>query len=78
MLCVKHDRVVGNDNCVRFEGVVLQIPEQRHRRHFVKTTVQVRQYGDGTLALYHGPRRLPGYTADGALILEQGDARSAA
>lgn len=78
VLCVKHDRVVGNDNCVRFEGRVLQIPEQRHRRHFVKTSVQVRQYGDGSLAIYHGPRRLAGYTAEGALIIEQGDARSAA
>ena len=79
VLCVKHERVVGNDNCVRFEGLVLQIPEQRHRRHFVKVTVQVRQYGDGTLAIYHGPRRLAGYTGDGALIIEQeGPTRSAA
>lgn len=79
ILCAKHERIVGNDNCVRFEGRVLQIPEQRHRRHFVKTTVQVREYGDGTLALYHGPRRLAGYTGDGALIIEQeGPARSAA
>jgi hypothetical protein len=79
VLCVKHERIVGNDNCVRFEGLVLQIPEQRHRRHFVKVTVQVRQHGDGTLALFHGPRRLAGYTRDGALIIEQeGSARSAA
>ena len=79
VLCVKHERVVGNDNCVRFEGLVLQIPEQRHRRHFVKVTVQVRQYGDGSLTIYHGPRRLAGYTGDGALIIEQeGPARSAA
>ena len=78
VLCVKYERVVGNDNCVKFDRLVLQIPEQRHRRHFVKTTVQVRQYRDGTLAIYHGPRRLAGYTADGVLIIEQGDARSAA
>jgi transposase len=79
VLCAKHERIVGNDNCVRFEGRVLQIPEQRHRRHFVKVTVQVREHGDGTLAIYHGPRRLAGYTSDGALIIEQeGPARSAA
>ena len=79
VLCIKHERVVGNDNCVRFEGLVLQIPEQRHRRHFVKVTVQVRQYGDGSLAIYHGPRRLARYTSDGAVIIEQGGpARSAA
>lgn len=79
VLCAKHERIVGNDNCVRFEGRVLQIPEQRHRRHFVKATVQVREYTDGTLAIYHGPRRLAGYTSDGAHIIEQeGPARSAA
>ena len=38
-----------------------------------------RKYGDGTLAIYHGPRRLAGYTGDGALIIEQeGPTRSAA
>ena len=44
-----------------FDGRVLQIPEQRHRRHFVKVTVQVHEYPDGTLAIFHGPRRLAGY-----------------
>jgi transposase len=79
ILCAKHERVVGNDNCVKFEGLVLQIPEQRHRRHYVKATVQVRQQGDGSLALYHGPRRLAGYMGDGRLVIEQGGpAKSAA
>jgi transposase len=78
VLCTKHERVVGNDNCVRFEGRVLQIPEQQHRRHFVKATVQVREHGNGNLAIYHGPRRLAAYTGEGDLIIEQGPARSAA
>jgi transposase len=79
VLCIKHERIVGNDNCVRFEGLKLQIPEQRHRHHFVKVKVQVREQGDGTLALYHGPRRLAGYMSDGRLVIEQGGpAKSAA
>lgn len=68
--CVRHERVAGNDKCVRYAGRVLQIPEQRHRRHFVKVTVQVHEYPDGTLAIFHGPRRLAGYRPDGALIEE--------
>src|SRR4051794_25519813 len=32
ILCVQAERVVGNDNTVRYAGRVLQIPEQRHRR----------------------------------------------
>jgi hypothetical protein len=71
-------RVVGNDNCVRYEGRVLQIPEQRHRRHFVKVTVQVHEYPDGTLAIFHGPRRLAGYRSDSSLIQEESSTRSAA
>jgi hypothetical protein len=63
---------------VRYEGRVLQIPEQRHRRHFVKVTVQVHEYPDGTLAIFHGPRRLAGYRPDGALIEEDAVTRSAA
>ena len=68
ILSVQEERVVGNDNTVRFEGLVLQIPEQRHRRHFVKTKVRAHRYPDGRIALFHGPRRLADYDPDGALI----------
>jgi len=78
ILCIRHERVVGNDNCVRYEGRVLQIPEQRHRRHFVKVTVQVHEYPDGTLAIFHGPRRLARYRSDETLIEEDAVTRSAA
>jgi Helix-turn-helix domain len=68
ILCVQEERVVGNDNTVRYAGRVLQIPEQRHRRHFVKANVRVHAYPDGRLAIFHGPRRLTDYEADGTLI----------
>jgi transposase InsO family protein len=78
ILCVKHHRTVGNDNCVRFGKLDLQIPEQRHRRHYVRVTVEVRQYGDGSLAIFHGPRRLADYSPDGTLISGESTTRSAA
>jgi transposase len=78
VLCSKHGRTVGNDNCVRFEGLNLQIPEQRHRRHYVRALVEVRQYVDGALSIFHGPRRLADYTADGLLIIQEDSSRSAA
>jgi len=68
ILCVQEGRVVGKDNTVRYEGRVLQIPEQRHRRHFVKATVRVHEYPDDRLAIFHGPRRLADYEADGTLL----------
>jgi len=70
-LCARHERVVGNDNCVRFEGLSLQIPEQRHRSHFVRATVRVHQFPDGALAIFDGPRRLADYTAAGVPITQE-------
>ena len=65
LLCEQHDRKVDNDNCVHFEGLTLQIPADEHRYHYVRTTVRVHRYVDGTLALFHGPRRLAGFDARG-------------
>ena len=56
ILCVQEERQVGNDNCVSFNRLKLQIPESPLRAHFVKTRVKVRQYPDGTHAIFYGPR----------------------
>ncbi len=65
ILCEQHERTVGKDNCVHFERRVLQIPADQHRCHYVKATVRVHRYLDGTLALFHGPRLLARYDALG-------------
>lgn len=67
VLCLQVERVVGNDNCVRYEGHCLQIPPHRHRHHFVKVKVRVHAYEDGRLAIFHGPRCLARYQPDGRL-----------
>ena len=36
ILCEQYERTVGNDNCVRFDGLVLQIPQDKYRFHYVK------------------------------------------
>src|SRR5258707_7773622 len=66
ILCVQEDREVGNDNCVRFKRLRLQIPESPLRAHFVKARVKVRQYPDGTHAVFHGQRCLGRYDQQGA------------
>ena len=68
LLCVQEERVVGNDNTVRYRGLALQIPPSPIRPHFVKARVRVHDYPDGTLAIFHGPRRLARYRADGTLL----------
>ena len=68
ILCIQEDRTVSNDNTVRYKRRLLQLPSDRHRRHYVKATVRVHEYPDGTLAVFHGPRCLARYQADGAPI----------
>lgn len=65
ILCEQHERRVDNDNCVNFAGMTLQIPADEFRYHYVRTTVRVHRYVDGTLALFHGPRKLAAFDAKG-------------
>lgn len=65
ILCVYEERTISNDNTVRYKRRVLQLPADRHRRHYVKATVRVHEYPGGTLAVFHGPRCLERYRADG-------------
>jgi transposase len=67
ILCHQHERVVGRDNTVRYEGLVLQIPASSWRHHFVKAAVRVHRYPNGCLAIFHGPRCIGRYDARGVL-----------
>src|SRR5271169_2250204 len=51
-------------------GRTLQLPQSPLRAHYVKANVKVREYPDGTLAVFHGPRRLARYTAQGEQIAQ--------
>ena len=68
ILCEHHERTVSADNCVRFEKLILQIPADRHRCHYVKTKVRVHRVASGHLALFHGPRKLAEYDHQGKII----------
>ncbi len=57
---------MGNDNTVKWQGLSLQLPPSRLRPHFVKATVRVHDYPDGSLAVFWGPHRLADYDAKGS------------
>jgi hypothetical protein len=67
ILCLKAARTVGNDNCVKYRGKVLQIPKTTGRSHYAKAHVGVHEYLDQRMAVYHGPRLLGTYDAYGDL-----------
>ena len=43
------------------------IPADRHRCHYVKAKVTVRRRTDGSLAIFHGPRKLADYEPTGQI-----------
>ena len=63
--------MVSNDNTCAIRTGRL-VPADRHRHHYVKAHVRVHEYPDATLAVFHGPRCLARYRADGSLIETEG------
>ena len=70
-LCEQYERTVSADNCVRFETLILQVPADRHRCHYIKVKVRVHRYVSGHLALFHGPRKLADYDEKGKVISQK-------
>lgn len=68
VLCLQEERVVRADNCVVYETKLLQIPADRHRCHYVKVKIKVHEYVNGQLAIFHGPRCLARYAANGKAL----------
>jgi transposase len=68
-LCVVEERVVANDNTVAWAGRRLQIPPSRLRPHFVKASVRMHEYPDGTVSVFLGPHRLATFDATGTEIV---------
>lgn len=65
ILCERYERTVQHDNCVKFENMVLQIPRDEFRCNYIKAKVWVHCHLDGTLAIFHGPRKLADYDNKG-------------
>lgn len=78
ILCEQYTRTVGNDNCVSFEGMSLQLPADAVRHHYVHVRVRVHRYVDDTLAVFHGPRKLVAYNPQGAMTWPKEVLRQAA
>lgn len=71
ILCIQEDRVVQNDNTVRYDNMILQIPANEFRHHFVKASVKVNKYLDGSVAIFHGPMVIGKYDNQGNIIKQK-------
>lgn len=68
ILCLQEERTVRPDNCVLDKNLVLQIPADQHRCHYVRAKVRVHEYPMGGFAVFHGPRCLARYDARGLTL----------
>lgn len=71
ILCEQDSRTVGRDNCVSFNRLILQIPANDYRCNYIKVRVRVLRYLDGSLAIFHGPRKLASYDQRGELMTQK-------
>jgi hypothetical protein len=69
ILCEHYERTVGNDNCVRLDGLALQIPQDQYRYHYVRVKVRVHRYPNGNLAIFYGHRKLATYNSQGKEVV---------
>jgi transposase len=58
VLCIQEERTVAKDNTLQYKRITIQIIEDASRCSFVKCKVRVHEYMDGSLAVFHGPRKL--------------------
>jgi transposase len=63
----QQERVVDNDNTVRFEGRCLQIPQQTFRFSLARCRVLVCQHLDQTISVHYGHHVLGHYDAAGQI-----------
>jgi len=68
ILCLEEERIVQNDNTIRYNNLKLQIPKNEHRYHYCKATVMVHEYFDGRLALFYGQLCIGRYDKEGKSI----------
>ena len=67
ILCEQYERTVSPDNYVSFLGLSLQIPKDEYRCNYIRVKVRVHRYSDGSVAVFHGPRKLADYDFKGQL-----------
>jgi transposase len=64
----QYDRVIDNDNTVRFDGRCLQIPQQTFRFSMARCRVLVCEHLDQTISVHYGHHVLGRYDAAGQIL----------
>jgi hypothetical protein len=62
-VCFAYEAVVGNDNCVRLGGLIIDIPPGKNGRSYAKKKVLVRQHLDGAWSVWFNDRKIADHEA---------------
>lgn len=77
LLSIQHERTVRNDNTVPFNRLLLQLPQTRHRLHFVRCPVLVHEFPSGALGVSFQGRLLARFNTQGDLLANSKEQRVA-
>jgi hypothetical protein len=77
LVSIQHERVVGNDNCVRFDRLLLQLPASSSRAHFARCPVLVHEFLDDSLGVSFQGQLLARFDRTGALLQTPAKRRAA-
>ncbi len=58
ILCIQEKRTVKKDNTVSYKNKILQIPKDPKRYSYARAKVTIHEYIDGSVSVFHGPRKL--------------------
>ena len=74
ILCIQNTRTVNKDNTIKYNKKILQLEKSAAGGCYAKSKVTVREYSDGNLALFYGPRCIGMFNNDSSSVSsETGD-----
>jgi transposase len=62
-VCFAYEAVIGNDNCIRLGGLMIDVPPGKLGRSYAKSKVLVRQHLDGTWTVWRGKEKIADHPA---------------
>ena len=58
VFCLKEERTVAGDNTISYQGRTFQILPNEYRLSFYKAKVEVHEYLDGSISIFHQGKKL--------------------
>lgn len=64
-VCFAYEATVGNDNCIRLGGMIIDIPKGKNGAGYAKKRALVKQHLDGAWTVWLGDKKIASHKATG-------------